>query len=382
MVLQEYFPEDIRVKKYVNTLMREGYYIDIISLKRHDLKFKERYSNGVIYRIGVPKRRGTIFRYLFEYLLFFMISFLLINLLFFKKKYDIIHVHNMPDFLVFVAVIPKIFGAKIILDMHEITPEFFQIKYRVGEESLLVRLCVFLEFYSIRFADFVITVTDRIKEKFLERDNVKNIEVIMNTGYNTPIVNIRVDAFNNKCFEMVYHGTLTDLYSLDLPIKALSLIEQQRIRMRFNIYGEGPTQRKLEILVKKLNLQNTVKFHGLVPHEKMLEVIREMNLGVLTIKRNQFTNLSFSNKLSEYVNNCVPVLTTRLPSVLDYFDEDDLILCEDNVESIQEKLGEILQGKINLKKKVLSARRKYRDITWEKMEQKYLFIVKHLLNYD
>lgn len=378
MVLQEYFPEDIRVKKYVHTLKREGYYVDIISLKRRNLKFKERHSNGIIYRIGIPKKRATLLRYFFEYLLFFVASFLLLNLLFLKKRYTIIHVHNMPDFLIFVTFFPKAFGAKVILDMHEITPEFFQIKYSVDENSFLVRLCIFLEFFSVRFADCVITVTDRIKEKFIERNNVRYVEVIMNTGYSTPVDDIRVNNSDNNYFEMIYHGTLTDLYSLDLPIKALSSIDMQKNKVRFNIYGEGPVQKQLEILVKRLNLQDTVLFRGLIPHNEMIEIVRKMNLGVLTIRRNQFTDLSFSNKLSEYVDNCIPVLTTKLSSVLDYFDEDDLSLCEDNVESIRVELLDIIHRKLNLKEKVLSAKRKYEDIAWDKMEQKYLNIIKSL----
>ncbi len=377
MVVQNYFPEDPRVRKYVNSLSKNGYKVDIISIKEPNLKFKEKYQNGTIYRVGIPKKRTTILRYLLEYFIFFASSFLFLNFLFLKKRYSVIHVHNMPDFLVFITLIPKIFGARVILDMHEITPEFFQYKFGSKKKSFVIQVCRFIEYSTLHFADYVVTVTDKIKEIFVNRNNIKNIVVIMNTDYFSPDSGFNISKA--EYFEMVYHGILTDLYSLDLPIRAISLVKNKTaMKFRFNIYGDGPTKSCLEKLVKELDLQDTVIFHGKISHEEIIRVLKKMNLGILTFRRNKFIDLSFSNKLSEYVNNCVPVLTTRLPSVLDYFDEDDLLLCDDNIESIREKLLEIINGKIDLKKQVLSAKRKYKDIAWENMEKKYILIVKSL----
>ena len=53
-----------------------------------------------------------------------------------KRKYDLVHVHNVPDFLVFSAWLPKLAGTKIILDIHDILPEFFANKFRKPEDSL------------------------------------------------------------------------------------------------------------------------------------------------------------------------------------------------------------------------------------------------------
>lgn len=377
MVVQEYFPEDPRVRKYVNSLSKSGYKVDIISLKEPNMKFKERYQNGTIYRIGIPKKRATILRYLLEYLIFFISSFLFLNFLFLKKGYRIIHVHNMPDFLVFVALIPKMFGTRVILDMHEITPEFFQYKFATNKKSFIIRVCRLIEYLSLYFADYIITVTDKIKDILIKRDNIKDIDVILNTDYYSP--DSRFNTSNTEYFEMIYHGTLTDLYSLDLPIKALSLVEKKtETRLRFNIYGEGPSRKQLERLVEKLELQNTVIFHGKIPHKEIIKVLKKMDLGILAFKRNQYIDLSFSNKLSEYVNNCVPVLTTKLPSVLDYFDEKDLFLCEDNVEDVHRKLLEFLEGDSDIGEKALSAKMKYKKISWENMEQRYLSIINYL----
>ena len=47
----------------------------------------------------------------------------------FKKKFSVIQVNTMPDFLVFSTLIPKLFGAKIVLHIHEPTPELWKVKF-------------------------------------------------------------------------------------------------------------------------------------------------------------------------------------------------------------------------------------------------------------
>lgn len=172
----------------------------------------------------------------------------------------------MPDFLVFVAILPKIFGAKIIVDMHEITPKFFQYKFATNKKSHLIWVCRFIEYISLHFSDYIITVTDKIKDILVLRNNIKDIGVIMNTVYyNT---NSRLKTCNTEYFEMIYHGTLTDLYSLDLTINAISLLKGTNIKLRFNIFGGGPSRNQLENLVEKLKLKNRVIFHGKIPYKK------------------------------------------------------------------------------------------------------------------
>ena len=48
------------------------------------------------------------------------------------RRYDIVHVHNMPDFLVFSALVPKLFGSKVLLDLHDPMPELIQCIYNLS----------------------------------------------------------------------------------------------------------------------------------------------------------------------------------------------------------------------------------------------------------
>ena len=124
-VVYSYYPFDPRVRKEVRALVEKGYSVDIICLRDHDEKRFEEVDGAKVYRLSMAAVRGGYLRYLYQYLMFFLMSFTLLLKQQIKKRYDVVHVHSLPDFQVFVTIIPKMFGSKIILDLHEGMPEIF-----------------------------------------------------------------------------------------------------------------------------------------------------------------------------------------------------------------------------------------------------------------
>ncbi len=86
-----------------------------------------------------------------------------------RRRYDLIHVHNMPDFLVFAAWLPKLTGAKIILDIHDIMPEFYASKFKKGENAFGIKVLKRIERASARFADHVIISNHLWLKPFVSR---------------------------------------------------------------------------------------------------------------------------------------------------------------------------------------------------------------------
>ena len=85
-----------------------------------------------------------------------------------------VDVNNLPDFLVFAAARAKRKGAKIVLDMHEITPEFYISKYGIAEDSWPVRVLTSIEQRSLRFANHVLTINDPIQDLLRARTICKS----------------------------------------------------------------------------------------------------------------------------------------------------------------------------------------------------------------
>ena len=68
-------------------------------------------------------------QYLLSYFKFMLMSFLCCVRFFISKKIDVIHVHNMPNFLVFAGIVPRLFGKRLVLDVHDSVPETYMAKF-------------------------------------------------------------------------------------------------------------------------------------------------------------------------------------------------------------------------------------------------------------
>ena len=93
--------------------------------------------------------------YAWSYLRFFLKSFLLLARRFFRQRYDVVHVHNMPNALVFAAIVPKIFGARLMLDVHDLMTVNYMAKFSAGENDLPVKVLKIEQWLSAMFADHV-----------------------------------------------------------------------------------------------------------------------------------------------------------------------------------------------------------------------------------
>ena len=123
MLAYTFYESDNRVRRYAEALSGRGDSVEVISLRR-ERQPAEGVLNGVkIFRIQkrVVNERGKLL-HLLRHLLFFVKSSIFLMKKSIMSRYDVIHVHNIPDFEVFAAWLPKCLGARIILDLHEILP--------------------------------------------------------------------------------------------------------------------------------------------------------------------------------------------------------------------------------------------------------------------
>jgi glycosyltransferase involved in cell wall biosynthesis len=379
-IVQEYYPKDTRVRKYVNLAVSSGYLADVICLRRgDDLKF-ESHEGYNIYRIGLPKKRGGLVRYLLEYSVFFFLAMLLVTRLNFKRKYKVIHINTLPDFLVFCAFIPKLFGSKVILDMHEITPEFYMMKYNMSGDRPVIKILKLIEKASLRYADSSITVTEKIKQLFVKRNGLKrDMDVILNvpensTGY------VKKDFDFKKRFNIVYHGTITPVYNIVEVIDSIAKIRTKVPNLLYHIYGEGEESDALKQRAKELGIDDIVIFHGFLKHADMMKELENMDLGILPWKRSILSDISFSNKIAEYTGLGIPVISSHLPSLDDYFGNDSIFYTDERENSLPELILHVYSNQEEAARKSKNAYDDLKKIRWEIMSEVYLNRIKKLIN--
>lgn len=378
-VVQMVYDVDARVRRKAEALVAEGYSVDVLALRPPDHR-KAYTLNGVNVRtVSLGKHRGSLARYLFEYAAFFCWVFLQLILLMPRRSYAVVDVNTLPDFLIFAAIPAKLGGAKLVLDMHEITPEFYMSKYRISRQSWTVRILTFIEKISFDFADRVITINEPIEDLLVSRGlaHAKST-IIMNAADENRFAD-KTDSSGSlghrsgKSFIMMYHGTLTHIYGLDIAIEAFALAHNQMPGAELWILGSGTQENALAKLAHERGLDSKVKLLGQVPSSDIPGWLGLCDAGILPIRRDAFLDLAFPNKLPECIIMNKPVIISRLKAIHYYFSEASLAYFEpNNPLDLAKRMVGVYQDPIWRGQLAERARQEYEPIRWEVMKQRYL----------
>ena len=154
MVAYTDYHVDTRVRREAEALVKRGDSVDMVCLN-DEHRPASQIDNGVrLFEISIGRYRGAdIKKYLISYIWFFLTATYKLTVLQIRNRYQIVQVHTMPDFMVFVAIVPKLFGAKVILDVHDLMPELYQSKFKLSSRHPVIRFITWIERCSIRFAD-------------------------------------------------------------------------------------------------------------------------------------------------------------------------------------------------------------------------------------
>jgi glycosyltransferase involved in cell wall biosynthesis len=324
VIRQFYFPLDIRVRREVEALVAAGHQVDVICQARPDEPRFERQGPITIRRVPLHHRRGSALRYMFEYASFLAVATVLAGALHLRRRYDLIQVNSIPDTLVFAALVPRLLGARVLLDLHECMPEFYATKFKTGLEHQGVRLIARLEQASIRFADFAITCTAQMREAFVGRGAPpEKIEVILNSADEAIFDAERFppQPCRSGEFTLICHGSIEERYGLDTVIKAVALLKGVIPGLRLRIFGEGSYRDELQQLTRRLGVEREVSFSdGFRPMDELLQAIAGADAGVVAMKRDAFRDLTHCNKMFEYITMRKPAIVSRPRSVEASFD--------------------------------------------------------------
>jgi glycosyltransferase involved in cell wall biosynthesis len=311
--------------------------VDLICLREESSESRHDALNGVnIRRVPIKRRRGGVVGYIYQYLVFLLASSAILAVRSLKARYDLIHVHNMPDFLVFSALIPKILGAKVVLDLHDPMPELMRTIFDMPPAARSVRLLKLIEKWSLGFADSVVTVNLACAKLFASRScPSQKISVVMNSP-DEEIFRARTSSssrpstgLSGKPFVIMYHGSLVERNGLDLAVEALALVHKSIPNAELRIYGSRNSYLDSVMeSVRRQGLEQSVRYLGPKPLEEIVKAIEECDIGVVPNRRNIFTELNTPTRIFEYLALGKPVIAPRAPGITDYFDDKSLIFFE------------------------------------------------------
>lgn len=340
MIAYTTYARDGRVRREAEALASHGFRV-ICLTNRNGSEARRFIMDGAeVLELGVPKYRGkNPVAYVASYARFLGAAAVACLRLLRAGRLDVVHVHNLPDLLVLAALLPRLRGAKVVLDVHDSIPETFASKFSGG--AIRWRVLCFEERLSALIAHRVICVNHPQRDTLVARGlPASKTFVSMNVpDPRTFKLQSRQGAVREGGpFNLVYHGTMVARLGVDLLIQAVHLLRGRIPDLQLHLWGGGDDLDGFRALAERLNVLDSVHFRPQgYPIEELPSHLRAMDIGVVGNRRTIAGELMLPVKLLEYVALGIPVVAPRLRTIAHYFADDMVSYYEpDDVDSMAE----------------------------------------------
>jgi glycosyltransferase involved in cell wall biosynthesis len=379
MVVHGPYPEP-RVAREAAAALDAGYAVEVVAMRRRGEATRELVDGVRVIRLPVHHvQGGGIGRVIVEYLVFAALAAVVVGARTISLRYDVVHVHNPPDFLIVSALIPRLLGSRVIFDIHDRSPDMFSMRFpgRAGARASVILQRV--ERLATALADEVVTVHNPYLRELVARGtSSEKATVVMNSLDERLLPSPKPRT--QTPFHVVYHGTLTPHYGVHLLVDAVAETVRQDLDVCVEIIGGGDSVSDLNRRVAALRLSDRIAIEGrFLPHKTVLERVNGASAGVIPNLPISLNRFALSSKLFEYVVLGVPVISAALPTIQEYFSDDEVLFFEPgSSDSLAEALLAMARDPEEADSQAARARRRYESYRWEINARAYVAILDRL----
>jgi glycosyltransferase involved in cell wall biosynthesis len=296
-----------------------------------------------------------------------------------RRRYATVQVHNPPDFLIVAALLPKLLGARVILDIHDFAPELFALKFEGRRGARLAeRILHRVERLATRLADAVVTVHEPYRRALETRGVPRDkITIVLNSLDEALLPDGPAPAANG--FRVVYHGTVTPHYGVDLVVEAAAAIADDVPDLTLGLYGDGPALQDVLARADTLGVADRLDAPGWLAQRDALARLPGASVGVvanLPIDRNQD---AMPTKLFEYVAMGIPAVACDLRAICEHFSEDEVAFFRaGDADDLARVLLEVARDPEAAAQRAAAARRRYEAYRWDAQARRYVDLLARL----
>jgi glycosyltransferase involved in cell wall biosynthesis len=386
MVSHSFYESDNRIIRYAEALTERGDQVEVVALRSSAQLPERELVNGVlVHRIQdrFGKNEASSWSYLWPLLRFVIVSAKWLYTHGQARKFDLVHVHNIPDFLIFSGLPAKRRGARLILDIHDIVPELFASKFGAPPQSLLVRSLRWVEKVSAGVSDHVILANHIWLERYTARSApAQKCSVFMN-HVDRQIFQPQARATRSGGPLIIYPGGLQWHQGLDIAIRAFATLKRKLPDAQFHIYGNGSSKCQLMALAEELGLNESVTFFEPLTLRAIARVVADADLGVEPKRADSFGNFgneAYSTKIMEFMSVGVPIVVSATRVHRHYFDESVVRFFESgNDTELAQAMYEVLTDSQLRASLVRNANEYVACNSWERHKSGYLQLVDTLI---
>jgi glycosyltransferase involved in cell wall biosynthesis len=381
MIAYTHYENDPRVIRAAESAASEGYEVDFLALRRREDPPEANIRGVRVIRLNQRRYRGGgAVRYMLSYMEFFIRCMLKATALHTRRRYRIVHVNNMPDFLVFSTLFLKMVGVRVVLDIHDPMPDTFVSKFKEGQGRFFYKVLLWQEIASAWFADKVLTVHDPVKNCILAKHGLdpNSITVVANFA-DDQLFALRDMAPIKGNVHLVFHGTILERYGLGSLIHAYARV-RNRDKLHLRIIGEGDYSQQLRKLITSHGLSSHVEFiNRAFPLTEIPTLLADCHAGVIPLEIGSMTNYALPLKLLECISMGMPVVTVKNAAISYYFDEGDCLFYRPNdIDSLRDVLDRVADNPeilMHYRQRAVALRDKF---LWSNEKRKYISLLREL----
>jgi glycosyltransferase involved in cell wall biosynthesis len=387
VVVYSEYPSDTRVRRATEALVEAGMQVDLLGLSEAEAPAREVIGGVNVTRARIVRNRSGAIAYISNYLRFFWAAFCFVTWRAFRSRLDLVHVHNMPDFLVLATLLARLRGARVILDLHDPSPELTIAIFGVAPSHPLVRVMRLLERLSIAAAHRVLTPNLSFRNLFCSRGCPETkVEIMMNTPKEeiydpARYPGVAAARTGDGTFRVMHHGTPVHRHGVDLLVEAVAMLRPRIPGLLLEIYGERTDFIPVVLArARELGVEDLVRYHGPKSQPEIAAAILACDVGVIPNRFSPFTNLNFPTRIFEYLALHRPVVAPDTRGIRDYFLEDQILFfAPENVHALAAQIERCHRDREGVREIVRRGHEVYRAHLWRDEKARYLGIVSDLV---
>jgi glycosyltransferase involved in cell wall biosynthesis len=386
IVVHASVPADPRIRRQADALVGAGYEVDVFALRDPGQSPEEQSGALRVLRLPVRRRHVGFAGHLAEYLAFAGQAAVRLTAEHRRRRYRLVQVATLPDFLVFAAGPLKLAGVPLLLDLHEDMPAFFEDRFAGLPGGLLRPIVGAVARGSSAMADELLTVHEPLRALAVARGtDPEKITVVMNGADERlfdPNRYPRREFMEDGQLRIIHHSALQRIYGLEIAIEAIASLSPARgdPTVRLDVYGDGPYRPQLEAAIERTGTADRIHLHGPVPLDQLPGLLAQADLGLVPSLPESYLQLSLSTKLLEYVAMGVPVIASDLATFRAHFDGAALTYVPGgDPDALAEAIREMAADPRAASLQAVAAQRQGQPYAWSRQAPAYLSVVERLI---
>jgi glycosyltransferase involved in cell wall biosynthesis len=384
MVVHAVYPGDPRIRRQTDALAAAGHQVDLFCLRGSGEVPEEADGPLRIVRLPVNRAFTGFAGHMAEYLAFAGMAAIRVTREHRRRRYRLVQVATVPDFLAFSAFPIKLTGVPLLLDLHEDMPEFFRDRFARPMLRPLQPVVTGASRASAAIADELITVHEPLRQLSIARGVPPDkITVVMNgadTRLFDPARHPRRGFMEDGELRLIHHSNLQRIYGLDVAVEAVARISQAELPLRLDVYGDGPYRSGVEAAIARTGTADYVHLNGRVPIDDLPRLLAGSDVGLVPSLPEPYLCYSLSTKLLEYAAMGLPIIASDLATFRAHFSDDAIrFVPGGDPAALAAAIGEVAADPPTATRLGAEARRQAAGYAWPLQAARYLELVERLI---